>query len=84
VDDLDAFVKETAAAEPEGTPFFIGGQSMGGLIAVHEVQFVVTTVIRCRDKDVLAIALAWFACSLLGSSTYLARRSTRLGNHHID
>ena len=38
VDDLDAFVKEKAAAEPEGTPFFIGGQSMGGLIAVHEVR----------------------------------------------
>jgi surfactin synthase thioesterase subunit len=38
VDDLDAFVKEKAGAEQEGTPFFIGGQSMGGLIAAHEVQ----------------------------------------------
>ncbi len=38
VDDLDMFVKEKANAEQGGTPFFIGGQSMGGLIALHEVQ----------------------------------------------
>lgn len=40
VDDLDAFAKDVAAAEPAGTPLFMGGQSMGGLIAIHEVPIV--------------------------------------------
>ncbi len=34
---MDAFVREAAASEPIDTPFFMGGQSMGGLIALHEV-----------------------------------------------
>ena len=36
VDDLDAFVTDVVGLYPAGTTVFLGGQSMGGLIALHE------------------------------------------------
>ena len=35
VEDLDAFARIVAAKQPTGTPVFLGGQSMGGLVALH-------------------------------------------------
>ena len=35
IDDLESFAVYVAALYPAGTPLFLGGQSMGGLIALH-------------------------------------------------
>lgn len=44
MDDLDEYVCEVKELYPKGTPLFLGGQSMGGLITLLEALRIQTTL----------------------------------------
>lgn len=74
VDDLDAFAADVAALYPAGTPQFLGGQSMGGLIALHSALRN-----QCRWRGIVltsaAVNVEWtpvLKCAITPSSAISA------------